>query len=204
MLASRLGVPYIDTGAMYRAVGVAARERGYRTPDHRRRQRRASGGVARDRARDLRGAGAGASQRPRRHRRDPGAGDLAVCLGGFRDSRGPPAPRDPAATPRGRARRRHGGAGHRNQGLPRHPAQVLPDGSPEVRARPARRRARRPGHSRSPTRRSWPRWNGATRDDQTRKDSPLTHDETYVVVDSTGPDGRGRCRADRAPRARPG
>ena len=24
------------------------------------------------------------------------------------------------------------------------------------------------------------------RDDQTRKDSPLTHDETYVVVDSTG------------------
>jgi cytidylate kinase len=24
------------------------------------------------------------------------------------------------------------------------------------------------------------------RDDQTRKNSPLTHDETYVVVDSTG------------------
>ncbi|MEP7132962.1 MAG: (d)CMP kinase [Acidobacteriota bacterium] len=32
MLASRLGVPYIDTGAMYRAVGLAARERGVRLP----------------------------------------------------------------------------------------------------------------------------------------------------------------------------
>lgn len=32
MLASRLGVPYIDTGAMYRAVGVAARERGIGLP----------------------------------------------------------------------------------------------------------------------------------------------------------------------------
>lgn len=31
-LASRLGVPYIDTGAMYRAVGLAARERGIRLP----------------------------------------------------------------------------------------------------------------------------------------------------------------------------
>ncbi|HYV41218.1 MAG TPA: (d)CMP kinase, partial [Thermoanaerobaculia bacterium] len=32
MLASRLDVPYIDTGAMYRAVGVAARERGIGLP----------------------------------------------------------------------------------------------------------------------------------------------------------------------------
>jgi cytidylate kinase len=34
-LASRLGVPYIDTGAMYRAVGVVAREQGIRlrSPD---------------------------------------------------------------------------------------------------------------------------------------------------------------------------
>ena len=31
-LARRLGVPYIDTGAMYRAVGLAARERGTRLP----------------------------------------------------------------------------------------------------------------------------------------------------------------------------
>lgn len=31
-LAARLGVPYIDTGAMYRAVGLAARERGVRLP----------------------------------------------------------------------------------------------------------------------------------------------------------------------------
>lgn len=31
-LASRLGIPYIDTGAMYRAVGLAARERGIRLP----------------------------------------------------------------------------------------------------------------------------------------------------------------------------
>jgi cytidylate kinase len=31
-LAARLGVPYIDTGAMYRAVGLAARERGIRLP----------------------------------------------------------------------------------------------------------------------------------------------------------------------------
>ena len=31
-LASRLGVPYIDTGAMYRAVGLAARERGIGLP----------------------------------------------------------------------------------------------------------------------------------------------------------------------------
>ncbi|MFN2632427.1 MAG: (d)CMP kinase [Thermoanaerobaculia bacterium] len=31
-LAARLGVPYIDTGAMYRAVGLAARERGLRLP----------------------------------------------------------------------------------------------------------------------------------------------------------------------------
>jgi cytidylate kinase len=31
-LATRLGVPYIDTGAMYRAVGLAAREAGVRLP----------------------------------------------------------------------------------------------------------------------------------------------------------------------------
>jgi CMP/dCMP kinase len=31
-LANRLGVPYIDTGAMYRAVGLAAREAGERLP----------------------------------------------------------------------------------------------------------------------------------------------------------------------------
>lgn len=31
-LAMRLGVPYIDTGAMYRAVGLAARERGMTLP----------------------------------------------------------------------------------------------------------------------------------------------------------------------------
>jgi cytidylate kinase len=31
-LAARLGVPYIDTGAMYRAVGLAARERGILLP----------------------------------------------------------------------------------------------------------------------------------------------------------------------------
>lgn len=31
-LASRLGVPYIDTGAMYRAVGLAAREQGIALP----------------------------------------------------------------------------------------------------------------------------------------------------------------------------
>ena len=31
-LAARLGVPYIDTGAMYRAVGLAARERGVALP----------------------------------------------------------------------------------------------------------------------------------------------------------------------------
>jgi len=31
-LAARLGVPYIDTGAMYRAIGLAARERGVTLP----------------------------------------------------------------------------------------------------------------------------------------------------------------------------
>ncbi len=31
-LAAKLGVPYIDTGAMYRAVGLAARERGLKLP----------------------------------------------------------------------------------------------------------------------------------------------------------------------------
>ncbi|MGH9366619.1 MAG: (d)CMP kinase, partial [Thermoanaerobaculia bacterium] len=31
-LAERLGVPYIDTGAMYRAVGLAAREAGVELP----------------------------------------------------------------------------------------------------------------------------------------------------------------------------
>lgn len=32
LLARRLGVPYIDTGAMYRAIGLAAREAGIRLP----------------------------------------------------------------------------------------------------------------------------------------------------------------------------
>ena len=32
MLATRLGVPYIDTGAMYRAIGLAAREAGVTLP----------------------------------------------------------------------------------------------------------------------------------------------------------------------------
>jgi cytidylate kinase len=32
MVAQRLGVPYIDTGAMYRAIGLVARERGVSLP----------------------------------------------------------------------------------------------------------------------------------------------------------------------------
>ena len=60
-VARRLGLEYLDTGAMYRAVAFAALRRGH--PGHRRRRRRRPGAATR-------AVGVRGRRRRRRHRRD--------------------------------------------------------------------------------------------------------------------------------------
>ena len=186
LLASRLGVPYIDTGAMYRAVGLAAREAGVRLPitDPDRVSRLAESlsleleTGPRPRVfvngRDVTGAirepeisrfASAVSAIPRvRRRLVSEQRRLAAERGGVMEGRdigtkvfpGTPHKFFLTASLPVRAQRR--AAELASRGTPQPYAQVLA----EMEKR--------------------------DRDDQTRSESPLTHDESYVIVDSSGRD----------------
>ncbi len=161
-LAARLGVPYIDTGAMYRAVGLAARERGIPLPIPDPAAVEAHRGVGRHRPRPLAGGDARPSRRARRLPRDPASRDLALRLRRIGDpGRAPEAGRGAAAAGGGTGRGPRG-PGHRHPGLPGDPPQVFSDGGPaSVRAERRARELAGPGHPAAP--RGSARGNGKAR-----------------------------------------
>jgi cytidylate kinase len=184
MLASRLDVPYIDTGAMYRAVGVAARERGIGLPitDAADVER-----LAESLAIELETFGKGArvfvnGREVTAAIREPEISRYASAVSAV------PGVRRRLVTLQRRLAAERGavleGRDIGTKVFPVTPHKFFLTASPQVRAR---RRAAELASRGTPQ--SYEdvlaEMERRDRDDQTRKDSPLTHDETYVVVDST-------------------
>jgi len=184
MLASRLDVPYIDTGAMYRAVGVAARERGIGLPitDAADVER-----LAESLAIELETSGKEVrvfvnGREVTAAIREPEVSRYASAVSAV-----PGVRRRLVALQRRLAAERGAVLEGRDIGtkvFPDTPHKFFLTASPQVRAR---RRATELASRGTPQ--SYEdvlaEMERRDRDDQTRKDSPLTHDETYVVVDST-------------------
>jgi len=185
MLASRLGVPYIDTGAMYRAVGVAARERGIGLPIT---DAADVEPLAESLAIELETSGKGVrvfvnGREVTAAIREPEISRYASAVSAV-----PGVRRRLVALQRRLAAERGAVLEGRDIGtkvFPDTPHKFFLTASLEVRAR---RRAAELASRGTPQ--SYEdvlaEMQRRDRDDQTRKDSPLTHDETYVVVDSTG------------------
>jgi CMP/dCMP kinase len=185
MLASRLGVPYIDTGAMYRAVGVAVRERGIGLPitDAAEVER-----LAESLAIELETSGKGErvfvnGREVTAAIREPEISRYASAVSAL-----PGVRRRLVALQRRLAAERGAVMEGRDIGtkvFPDTPHKFFLTASPQVRAR---RRAAELASRGTPQsyEEVLAEMERRDRDDQTRKDSPLTHDETYVVVDSTG------------------
>lgn len=183
-LAVRLGVPYIDTGAMYRAVGLAAREHGIALPIE---DAEAVAALARNARIELL----------------PSAGGSRVLLDGHdvsEEIRRPeislyasavsaiPAVRRSLVSEQQRLGRERGGVMEgRDIGtrvFPETPFKFFLTADPAVRAE---RRARELEARGTPqpydaVRREMDQ---RDRDDGSRADSPLTLDERYVLIDST-------------------
>jgi cytidylate kinase len=184
-LAARLGVPYIDTGAMYRAIGLAAREKGIRLP------------IADPTA-------VAAIAESVRLGIELAQGSARVCLDGRDVS---DAIREPeislyasavSAIPAvrrrlvGEQRRlgRSGGAVMEGRDIgtrvfPETPFKFFLTASPAVRAeRRARELAAR--GTPQPYEDVLAEMERRDREDSSRADSPLTLDATYIVIDSSG------------------
>jgi cytidylate kinase len=187
MLAARLDVPYIDTGAMYRAIGLAAREGGFRLPIE-------DPGAVECLARSL------------SIRFETAGNEIRVLLNG-RDVTGPirepeislyasavsaiPGVRRQMVAEQRRLAAEQGGVMEgRDIGtkvFPDTPHKFFLTASPEVRAR--RRAAELDARGTpQPLAEVLVEMEKRDRADQTRTDSPLTHDETYVVLDSSDRD----------------
>ncbi len=184
MLASRLKVPYIDTGAMYRAVGLAAREAGIRLPIE------DPGGVerlAQSLAIGLEPSGPEVrvlvnGQDVTRAIREPEISLYASAVSAI-----PGVRRRMVEQQRRLASEQGGVMEGRDIGtkvFPGTPHKFFLTASPEVRAR---RRAAELETRGTPQPFAEVLFDMEKRDraDQTRSDSPLTHDETYVVLDSS-------------------
>ena len=201
-LAARLGVPYLDTGAMYRAVGLLARRNGVPLPI-------ADPDRVGSSRRELRGPG---------HRARAGTSGRSST--GRTSPRRSGSPRSPSTPRRSRRSRGSGGgsrpgsASWRSSGggvlegrdigtkvVPEATAKFFLTARPEVRAR---RRFEELARKGTPQDLAAVRAEMDARDeaDSTRADSPLACDETYVVVDTSdlGPEEV----AERLRGARPG
>jgi cytidylate kinase len=184
-LARRLGVPYIDTGAMYRAVGLAAREAGMALP------------IA-DPEAVVRLAAQG------RIGLEPAPDGVRVLWNGrdvSREIRLPeislyasavsaiPGVRRRLVEEQQRLGREGGGVLEgRDIGtrvFPETPHKFFLTASPEVRAERRTRELERRGTAR-PYAEVFAEMARRDRDDSSRQDSPLTLDGSYAVVDSTG------------------
>lgn len=184
MLATRLNIPYIDTGAMYRAVGVSAREHGIRLPiadadevarlaDSLSIELETSGPQVRVfvNGREVTGA-----------IREPEISLYASAVSAIAGVR-----TRLVALQRRLAAERGGVMEGRDIGtrvFPDTPHKFFLTASPQVRAR---RRAQELESAGTPQvyDEVLAEMERRDRDDRTRKDSPLTCDETYFVVDST-------------------
>jgi cytidylate kinase len=187
MLAARLNVPYIDTGAMYRAIGLAAREAGVRLPIE-------DPGAVENLARSLsiRLEPAGDEIRVLLNGRDVTAAirEPEISLYASAVSAIPGVRRQMVAEQRCLAAEQGGVMEGRDIGT-----KVFPDtaykffltAAPEVRAR--RRAAELDARGiPQPFAEVLAEMEKRDRADQTRRNSPLTHDETYVVLDSSDRD----------------
>jgi cytidylate kinase len=184
-LAARLRIPYIDTGAMYRAVGLAAREAGAKLPiaDPERIVALAEGGSiglepspdgtrvfwnGRDVSRQI---------------REPDISLYASAVSAI------PGVRRRLVAEQQRLGREHGGVLEgRDIGtrvFPETPHKFFLTASPEVRAERRTRELAQRGAPR-PYEEVLEEMTRRDHADSTRADSPLTLDARYTVVDSTG------------------
>ena len=184
ILASRLGVPYIDTGAMYRAVGVAARERGIELPIT---DQGDVEGLAESLAIELETSGEEVrvfvnGRDVTAAIREPEISRYASAVSAI------PGVRRRLVTLQSLLAAARGGVMEgRDIGtkvFPDTPHKFFLTASPRIRAR---RRAEELASRGTPQPYEdvLAEMERRDRDDQTRKDSPLTHDETYAVIDST-------------------
>jgi cytidylate kinase len=184
-LARRLGVPYIDTGAMYRAVGLAAREAGIRLPmtDPERVVALAEAGridlEPREEGPRVRWNGKDVSEAIR----EPEISLYASAVSAISGVR-----RRLVAEQQRLGRERGGVLEGRDVGtrvFPETPHKFFLTASPAVRAERRMRELAARGDPR-PYAEVLEEMNRRDRDDSTRADSPLTLDDRYTVVDSTG------------------
>jgi cytidylate kinase len=205
MLAARLNVPYIDTGAMYRAIGLAAREAGVRLPiEDPGAVERLAGSLS------IRFETAGDEIRVLLNGRDVTGliREPEISLYASAVSAIPGVRRRMVAEQRRLAAEQGGVMEGRDIGtkvFPDTPHKFFLTASPEVRAR--RRAAELDARGTpQPLAEVLAEMEKRDRADQTRTDSPLTHDETYVVVDSSDRDPQAVVaeieRAVRAPSGR--
>lgn len=184
MLAARLNVPYIDTGAMYRAVGLAAREAGIRLPIE------DPEAVARlAETLSIRLPSGGSAPKVLSNGRDVTAliREPEISLYASAVSAIPAVRRRMVAEQRLLAAENGGVMEGRDIGT-----KVFPDtlhkffltASPEVRARRREAELAQRGTP-QPYTKVLAEMEKRDRADRTRSDSPLTHDETYVIVDSS-------------------
>lgn len=189
MLAERLRVPYIDTGAMYRAVGLAAREMGIRLPVP---DPEAVARLAESLSIRLETAGPGV--RVLLDGRDVTSlvREPEISLYASAVSAIPAVRRQMVAQQRRLAAESGGVMEGRDIGtkvFPDTPHKFFLTASPEVRAR--RRAAELEGRGTpQPYAEVLEEMEKRDRADQTRNDSPLSYDDTYVVVDSSDRDAR--------------
>jgi len=184
-LAARLGVPYIDTGAMYRAVGLAARDAGLRLPiaDPDAVVRIAESGTI-----GLEATGGGLRVRWNGRDvseaiREPEISLYASAVSAISGVR-----RRLVAEQQRLGRRGGGVLEGRDIGthvFPETPHKFFLTASPEVRAERRTRELAERGTPR-PLSEVLEEMRRRDRDDSTRSDSPLHLDDRYVLVDSTG------------------
>jgi cytidylate kinase len=182
-LAQRLNVPYIDTGAMYRAVGLAAREAGETLPLS---DTEAVGGLAEGLTIELVPDPGG--DRIFSNGRDVSQAirEPEISLYASAVSAIPGVRRRMVAEQRRLAAARGGVMEGRDIGtkvFPDTPFKFFLTASPEVRAR---RRCQELFERRTPQpyEAVLAQMNDRDRADRTRADSPLTLDDSYVVVDT--------------------
>jgi cytidylate kinase len=184
MLAARLNVPYIDTGAMYRAVGLAAREAGIRLPiEDPEAIARLAGTLS------IRMVSGGPAPRVVLNGRD--VTDLIrepeISLYASAVSAIPAVRRRMVAEQRLLAAENGGVMEGRDIGtkvFPDTPHKFFLTASPEVRARRREAELALRGTP-QPYVEVLAEMEKRDRADRTRSDSPLAHDETYVIIDSS-------------------
>lgn len=192
-LASRLGIPYIDTGAMYRAVGLAARESGLtlplETPDGAERAAAIADSVRIELVPDPRGARVLLDGRDITDAiREPEISLYASAVSAI------PAVRRRLVAQQQRLGRARGGVLEgRDIGtkvFPETPFKFFLTASPAIRAA---RRARELSERGTPQAYDevLSQMQKRDSDDATRADSPLTLDGRYVVIDTETLDPEG-------------